>query len=128
MKHRPIVLRHLLGVPLAVGGAPVASRADLAEQPGHQELIAGIQPLRLELDTPACGQSLWYQRYEFGGGIKWFAMGRFRLFVRGTIVPRSSSGALSEVSWPRGGIVPSLSTLASTRIKCETRAVSQRES
>src|SRR5262249_46199370 len=52
MTHGPIMLRHLLGVPLAVGGAPVATGADLAAQPGQQELLTGIQPLRPKFNAP----------------------------------------------------------------------------
>ena len=62
MKHGPIMLRHLLGVPLAVGDAQVAAGADLAAQPGQQELLTGIQPLCPKLDAPVHGQSLGHEK------------------------------------------------------------------
>jgi hypothetical protein len=61
-----MMLSHVLGIPLAVGGAQVAVRANLAAQTGQQKLVTGIQPLSPELDAPARGRSWWDRRREFG--------------------------------------------------------------
>src|SRR5262249_43021584 len=55
MKHGPVMLLHLLGVPRAVGRTDVTTGPDLAAQSSQQELVAGIQPLRPELHPPAPG-------------------------------------------------------------------------
>jgi hypothetical protein len=59
MEHGPIMLRHLLCVPLAVGSTHVAAWADPAAEPGQQELLTGIQPIRPELDALARGEAFW---------------------------------------------------------------------
>src|SRR5262245_41600540 len=66
MKHGPVMLRHLLGVPPAVGRTDIATGAGLAAQAGQQELLTSIEPLRPGLDAPAPGQSLRCRRREFG--------------------------------------------------------------
>src|SRR5262249_19104872 len=66
MTHGPVMLRHLLGVPSAVGRAYVTAGADLAAQSGPQELLTGIQPRRPKFDTRASGWSGRCRGRQFG--------------------------------------------------------------